>query len=229
MRTLARPSAPPFAFALAVSWALATLTAGPLAREARAQRVRGPADESPSLEASVRAGQARAALRRSDVDEAVRLFREAVRLGASPLVLRELAPLLEQQGALRAAAEAWQRYSTLAPDPAARENARVRGEQLRARPSLLRVRVLPHLAAREARVWFDHEPPRFVPTGGAESTVEGGPHRVRVESPGYAPFETMVTTAFGEPLDVRAVLQPALGSSPGGDRAPPPAPPPTAR
>jgi tetratricopeptide (TPR) repeat protein len=179
------------------------------------------AAQSSHIEASIRAAQARAAARRGDVSEAVRLFRESVELNPSPRVLRELAETLERQGDLRNAAAAWGRYAALAPQASERELAIVRRENLRRTASLLRVRVSPALAAREARVWFDRDPPRPVPAGGAESFVEGGTHRVRVESPGYLPFETMVATAFGEPVEIVARLQ-RVG---GGDTAAIPAPP----
>lgn len=175
--------------------------------------------QSPPIEASIRAAQARAAARRGDIPEAIRLYRTSIELNPTPRVLRELAELLERQGALRAAADAWTRYAALAPQASERDMAIVRREALRRTPSLLRVRVSPSLAARQARVWFDRDPPRPVPVGGAESFVEGGTHRVRVESPGFVPFETMVTTAYGEPMEVIARMQP-LEVSAGSVREP---------
>ncbi len=174
--------------------------------------------QSQHIEASIRASQARAAIRRADLDDAVRLFRESLALDESPRVLRELAQLHERRGETRAAAEQWTRFAALAPGEQDRDDAIRRREALRRAPSLLRVRVSPVGAGREARVWFDHDAPRPMPVGGAESTVEGGSHRVRVEAPGYAPFETMVTTAFGEPAEVVARMT-ALAP----DGAPPPA------
>ncbi len=169
--------------------------------------------QSQHVEASIRAAQARAALRRAEIDEAARLFRESLALAVTPRVVREYAELLERRGEMRAAAEQWSRYAPLAPDAPTREDAIRRSESLRRLPSLLRVRVSPVVAGREARVWFDHDTPRAVPAGGAESTVEGGPHRVRVEAPGYAPFETMVTTSYGEPTEVIARMGPVAPDS----------------
>jgi hypothetical protein len=162
--------------------------------------------QSQHIEASIRASQARAALRRGEADEAIRLFRESLTLDSAPRVIRELAELLERRGEPRAAAEQWSRYAPVAPDAQSREEAIRRSESLRRMPSLLRVRVSPVIAGREARVWFDHDTPRPIPAGGAVSTVEGGSHRVRVEAPGYRPFETMVTTGYGEPTEVVARL-----------------------
>jgi len=156
------------------------------------------------IEASVRASQARAAITRGEPDEAIRLFQDAVQLGAPPRVLRELAQLLEQRSRYREAADAWTRFAALAPNPADRDRGIERREYLRRQSGLLRVRVMPFDAARTARVWYDHEPPRPVPAGGSESMVEGGTHRVRVEALHYAPFESMVPTAYGETVDVIA-------------------------
>ena len=138
--------------------------------------------------------------------EAARLFRESLALDVVPRVLRDYAQLLERMGRLRESADAWTRYAALAYSPQERDRAIAHREALRRQPSVLRVRVTPFLAAREARVWFDHDVPRPIPAGGAESLVEGGPHRVRVESRGYQPFETMVTTAFGETAEIVATL-----------------------
>jgi hypothetical protein len=176
--------------------------------------------QSQHIEASIRASQARAALRRGDLEEAVRLFRESLALDNSPRVIRELAELLERRGEMRAAAEQWSRYAAVAPDVAAREDAIRRSDSLRRLPSLLRVRVSPVIAGREARVWFDHDTPRAIPAGGAVSTVEGGSHRVRVEAPGYRPFETMVTTGYGEPAEVVARMSPVAPDSAPSSPAP---------
>jgi hypothetical protein len=165
------------------------------------------------IEASIRASQARASIRHGDLNEAARLFRESITLDENPRVIREFAELLERMGSRREAAENWTRVAALAPFPTERDAAIARRETLRRAPSMLRVRVLPALAARNARVWFDHDAPRFVPVGGAESVVEGGPHRVRVESPGYASFERMVTTAYGEPVDIVAELRAGSGDA----------------
>lgn len=162
--------------------------------------------QSTHIEAAIRASQARAAIRHTDLQEAARLYRESLTLDENPRVLREFAELLERMGNAREAAQNWTRYAALSPVATERDEAIAHRESLRRMPSLLRVRVLPGLAARQARVWFDHDPPRYVPVGGAESLVEGGSHRVRVESPGYVPFETMVTTAFGEAMDLVAQM-----------------------
>lgn len=164
--------------------------------------------QSTHIEASIRASQARQAQRRGDLDEAVRLYREAIAMGAPPQVFRDLAIVLEQQGRLRSAAGAWTRYAALAPTEAEQSAALARREALRRMPSVLRVRVTPRSAAREARVWFDRDRPRYVPAGGAETLVEGGTHRVRVEAPGFLPWEMMVPTAFGEPVEVVAAMRP---------------------
>jgi hypothetical protein len=164
--------------------------------------------QSVHTEAMIRASQARFALRANDVDEAIRLFRQSLSLEPQPHVFRELATVLERQGRLREAAGAWTRYAALAPEVADQQQALEHRELLRHTPSLLTVRVTPVLAARSARVWFDRDAPRYVTAGGAQSLVEGGPHRVRVESPGYLPFEIMVPTAFGEPVGVVAAMRP---------------------
>lgn len=161
----------------------------------------GPS-QSPRVESSIRAAQARRALFEGREDEAVRLFRESLRLDPPPRVAREFALFLESRQRLRDAADAWRRYATLTPDPRERDTAITRAESLRATPSRILVRVVPARAARDARIWFDHSPPRTVPTGGAEVFVEAGAHRVRVESPGFAPFERTFATSFGEPLAV---------------------------
>jgi hypothetical protein len=169
------------------------------------------------IEAALRASQARDALRHGDAREALRLFRDSLTADpTNPHVMREYAELLERSGGTRDAAEAWTRYSAIAPTREDRQAAIERSETLRRLPSVLRVRVLPALAAREARVWFDHDTPRVVPVGGAEASVDGGSHRVRVEAPGYVPFETMVTTGYGEPLEVVARMQ----RVPSGDAPP---------
>jgi hypothetical protein len=173
--------------------------------------------QSQHIEARIRSQQARAAALRSEFDEAIRLYRESIALEPMPPVVRDLARLLEERGRYRASAEAWIQFATTALRQDDRDHAIERSEYLRRMGSILRVRVAPFAAARLARVWFDHDPPRVVPAGGAESMVEGGAHRVRVESPGFQPFERMVTTGYGEPLEVIAVLRPV-------GEAPPPAP-----
>jgi hypothetical protein len=165
------------------------------------------AQEISRFEAAIRVSQARAAIRRGDEQEAIRLLRESIALHATPEALREIATIYERRGDRRLAAEALLRLAGLARSPRERADAAEHAELLRRAPSLLRVWVLPADASRRARVWFDRDPPRPVPVGGAEATVEGGTHRVRVESPGYQPFEVMVTTAFGETLEVVARMQ----------------------
>ncbi len=159
------------------------------------------------IEATVRVSQARAAMRRGDESEAIRLLRESIALNATPEALREIAAIYERRGDRRLAVEALTRLAALGRSPTERADAAERAELLRRAPSLLRVWVLPMDASRRARVWFDRDVPRNVPVGGAEATVEGGPHRVRVESPGYQPFEVMVTTAYGEGREVVARMQ----------------------
>lgn len=159
------------------------------------------------IEATVRVSQARAAMRRGDESEAIRLLRESIALHATPEALREIAGIYERRGDRRLAVEALTRLAALGRSPTERADAAERAELLRRAPSLLRVWVLPMDASRRARVWFDRDVPRNVPVGGAEATVEGGPHRVRVESPGYQPFEVMVTTAYGEGREVVARMQ----------------------
>ena len=184
--------------------------------------------QSTHVEASIRAQQARAAARRSEMLEAIRLYRESIAMNPEPHVFHEFADVLERQGIAREAATMWSRFAAMAPSGEERTNAIARSESLRRLPSLLRVRVSPALAARLARVWFDHDVPRTVPVGGAESLVEGGVHRVRVESPGYVPFEASVSTAYGEQTELvaRLVTMPANGDRAGltaGDAAVPPA------
>lgn len=167
------------------------------------------------VEATIRVSQARAAIRRGDENEAIRLLRESIALNATPEALREIATIYERRGDRRLAAEALLRLAGLARTPRDRADAAERAELLRRAPSLLRVWVLPTDASRRARVWFDRDPPRPVPVGGAEATVEGGSHRVRVESPGYQPFEVMVPTSFGEAREVVARMQRASASDAG--------------
>lgn len=178
-----------------------------LAGDAGAQPARDGV--SPHMQSMIRLSQARAALRRGETDEGVRLLQESVDLGAPPPALRELATLLEAQGRWREAAGAWTRYGLLSGDPAARDAAFARREALRRMATSLRVRVFPQSQARAARVWIDHDPPRPSGAAGIEVVMEGGRHRVRVEAPGYAPWEMMVPTGFGQPVDVVAVLRPA--------------------
>jgi hypothetical protein len=169
------------------------------------------------IEATVRVSQARSAIRRGDEADAVRLLRESIALHATPEALRELSSIYERRGERRLAADSLLRLAGLARTPAERAAAAERAELLRRAPGLLRVWVLPTDASRRARVWFDRDVPRNVPVGGAEATVEGGPHRVRVESPGYSTFEVMVTTAFGEAREVVARM-PRAGATDAGAR-----------
>lgn len=188
---------------MAVIAALAALVGG--ATLARSSLLH--AQSASRIEATVRVSQARAAIRRGDVEEAVRLLRESIAMHATPEALRELATVYERRGDRRLAAEALTRLAALGRSPTERADAAERAELLRRAPSLLRVWVLPTDASRRARVWFDRDVPRVVPVGGAESMVEGGAHRVRVESPGYRTFEVMVPTAYGETREVVARLQ----------------------
>ncbi len=184
--------------ALALSLALA-----PMASVAQ------PAGMSTHVEAMMRARQAEVARARGQLDEAVRLYREALELGAMPHVLRELARTLESLHRWREAAGAWNRYAALATVPSDRADAAVRAESLRRMLTMLRVRVVPAAAARVARVWFDREAPRWYAAGGLEHVSEGGRHRVRVEAQGWTTWEMMVPTGFGDPVEVVAVLRPA--------------------
>jgi hypothetical protein len=134
------------------------------------------------------------------------LFRESIAMNPAPDTLRDLAMIYERRNERRLASELWNRLSVSARSPAERASAAERVELLRRTPSMLRVWVQPMDASRRARVWFDRDAPRVVPVGGAEAVVEGGTHRVRVESPGYLPFEVMVPTAFGEAREVVARL-----------------------
>lgn len=158
------------------------------------------------MEAMVRARQAATARAQGDVDEAIRLYEEAVAGGAPPAVLRQLAECLETRQRWRDAAAAWNRYAALATSPADRRDAGARAEMLRTMLTTLRVRVEPAVAARAARVWIDREPPRWYAAGGVERVAEGGRHRVRVEAAGYRVWEMMVPTAYGEAVTVVAVL-----------------------
>lgn len=160
------------------------------------------------LEAMIRVRQAQAALRRGERDEAARLLTEASNLGAPPLVHRELARTLEAMDRHRDAAAAWTRYAALVPDANERAAALQRRENLRRRTGPVFVRVGPLLGARRARVWVDRDLPRIYVAGGIEAIVEGGEHRVRVESPGFVPWEQRLTTAYGEPVEVRVTLRP---------------------
>ena len=187
---------------LALCAALATATVGTSAQPARD-------GVSPHMQSMIRLSQARAALRRGETDEGVRLLREAVDLGAPATALRELATLLEAQGRWRDAAGAWTRYGLLSDDPGARDAAFARREALRRMATAIRVRVHPQVASRLSRVWIDHDPPRPSGAAGIEVVMEGGRHRVRVEAPGYEAWEMMVPTGFGQPVDVVATLRPS--------------------
>ena len=185
-------------------WILVAL----LTASGAAAQPRLPGDVPSRVEAFVRMRQARDARQRGDLEEAVRLLREAVEMGAPPSSLRELAEVLEQQQRYRLAAGAWTRYSALAERPEEQRRAIERRESLRRTPTVLRVRVTPPEAARIARVWFDRDAPRWYAAGGLESLAEGGVHRVRVEANGYQPWEMMVPTSFGDPVEVVAVMAP---------------------
>ena len=169
----------------------------------------GAQPEAPShVEAFVRMRQASVARGRNDLVESARLYREALELGAPPQCLRDLATVLEAQNRWREAAGLWTRYSALASTEAERRAALERRESLRGMLTALRVRVVPPMAARVARVWFDRDTPRWYQTGGLEQVADGGRHRVRVEAEGYEPWEMMVPTAFGEAVQVVAVMRP---------------------
>lgn len=177
-----------------------------------------PRAQSPGMEAAMRATQARSAARRGELREAVSLYDEAVRSQRVPSwVYREYAELLERMGRRRESASQWNRYAAEAPTERERQDAQDHAELLRITAGLLRVRVSPPEAAREARVWFDRDPPVVLPVGGAESFVPGGPHRVRVEAPGFAPWEQTVSTAYGEQQEVRVRMSPAAAGD-GGAR-----------
>jgi hypothetical protein len=168
---------------------------------------RGP-EAGSHIEALVHMRQAQAAIRRGDLTDAIALYEQAATEGAPAAVYRELAFVLESASRTREAARQWTRYASAASTPDERQEAFDRAESLRRRMSAIRVRVSPPMAARRARVWFDHEAPRFYQAGGLEMVLEGGTHRVRVESPGYQVFEAMVTTGYGETLDVPVVVAP---------------------
>lgn len=166
------------------------------------------AAQGPSrVEATVRVRQAELAARRGDLAEARRLLELALQLGAPPTAERELARVLESQGALRAAGAAWSRYAALATDAPDRETAATQEERLRRTLGELLVEVTPAAAGRVARVWVDRDAPRPYPAGGLRAVVEGGAHRVRVEARGYATWEAMLTTGFGEPAVARAAMR----------------------
>lgn len=160
------------------------------------------------MEATVRARQAAMARQEGDLDEAIRLYQEAVETGAPPAAFRGLAECLEARQRWREAAGAWNRYAALALHEADRRDAAARAEMLRTMLTLLRVRVEPARAARTARVWIDREPPRWYAAGGVEHVAPGGRHRVRVEAPGYRVWEMIVPTAYGEAVTVVAALVP---------------------
>jgi hypothetical protein len=163
---------------------------------------------SAHIEAIVRLRQAQAARRIDNLDEAIRLLREAITLGAPATALRELAQCLESQRRWREAAGAWTQYAGLAHTPTERDAAIERREALRRMLTNLRVRVSPPIAARIARVWFDRDAPRWYVAGGIENVAEGGRRRVRVEAQGYEPWEMMVNAAFGEGVQVVVVMTP---------------------
>ena len=165
--------------------------------------------------AFVRWHQGNDALQRGQVDEAIRLYRDAASQGAPGGVYRSLALALEHGSRWREASEAWVHYSALADRPVDRDDAMARAESLRRMLTAMRVRVVPGIAARTARVWFDRDPPRWYQAGGVEQVSDGGSHRIRVESPGYGVWEQMVVTGFGEARDVVVTLSPV----PSGDQA----------
>lgn len=166
----------------------------------------GDAQSGSRVEASIRMRQGAAAARRGEWEEAQRLYQTAADLGAPPQVYRALAEASEALGQLRAASEALSRYVALATGAPDREEAAARQEQLRRTLGELLVEVRPGLAGRAARVWVDRDGPRPYPAGGFRAMVEGGTHRVRVESQGWQTFEQMVTTGYGERLAVRVQL-----------------------
>lgn len=166
-----------------------------------------PTGATTHVEGVMRMRQAEQARARGDLDEAVRLWREAVEMGAPAAALRGLAMALEQQSRFREAAGAWTRYSALASTERDRAEALQRRESLRTMLTALRVRVTPPPAARVARVWIDRDPPRAYQAGGVEAVASGGRHRVRVESPGCVAWETFVNTGFGEAVEVVAVMR----------------------
>lgn len=167
-----------------------------------------PGGATTHVEAVMRMRQAEQARARGELDEAVRLWREAVEMGAPPMALRGLALALEQRSRFREAAGAWTRYGALASTPRERDEAIVRRESLRTMLTSLRVRVTPSIAARTARVWIDRDTPRAYQAGGVEAVAPGGRHRVRVEAPGCVAWETFVNTGYGEPVEVVAVMRP---------------------
>lgn len=158
------------------------------------------------MEGMVRARQASMARQRGEVDEAIRLYQEAVSMGGPPSALRELAQCLETRQRWRESAGAWNRYAALARLDADRRDAAARAEMLRTMLTSLRVRVEPAAAARVSRVWIDRQPPRWYAAGGVEHVAEGGRHRVRVEARGYVTWEMMVPTSYGEAVTVVAVM-----------------------
>jgi hypothetical protein len=160
------------------------------------------------MEAMVRARQGAMARQQGDVDEAIRLYQEAVSMGAAPNALRELAQCLETRQRWRESAGAWNRYAALATHEADRRDAAAHAEMLRTMLTTLRVRVEPAVAARVSRVWIDRQPPRWYAAGGVEHVAEGGRHRVRVEARGYVTWEMMVPTSYGEAVTVVAVMAP---------------------
>lgn len=176
-----------------------------------------PRDDSATthVEAFMRMRQASAARARGDLEEAARLLREALTMDAPPEALRELALVYETQHRWREAAGLWTRFSTLALRNEDRSMAIARREALRRMLTALHVRVTPPIAARAARVWFDHEPPRWYQAGGIDFVAEGGSHRVRVEVEGYQPWEMMVPTGFGEAVSVVAVMVRRAGTDAG--------------
>ena len=191
----------PRTFVFAVSVAALVAPLGAVSQPA-------PAGDSAHVEAFMRMRQALAARSRGDLDECARLPRESIDLGGPPAALRELALVLETRQRWREAAGLWTRYSTVATADADRAAALERREALYRLLTRIEVRVVPALAARVARVWFDHEAPRWYQAGGVERVIEGGRHRVRVEAAGFTPWEMIVPTGFGEPVRVVAVMVP---------------------
>ncbi len=166
----------------------------------------GDAQPGQRAEAMIRLRQAEIAERRGDLPEASRLLELAVSLGAPPAALRALARVQVGQGARRSAAESLNRYAALATDAPDRDDAAAEAERLRLTLGELLVEVRPNRAGVTARVWVDRDGPRPYPAGGLRAVVEGGAHRVRVESPGWATHEERVTTGYGERLAVRVTL-----------------------
>lgn len=167
----------------------------------------GLAEPGARAEAMIRLRQAEIAERRGELPEALRLLELATASGAPPAAYRALARVHEALGARREAAEALRRYAALATDAPDRDEAAARAEQLRHVVGELLVEVRPNRAGITARVWIDRDGPQRYPAGGLRAMVEGGEHRVRVESPGWSTHEQRVVTGYGERLALRVELR----------------------